>query len=477
MANQSRLISGGTNYYIEGGGEYTGSGTPWTSSTGSPYEIAMNTVSGSTWTPQAAVRQEVYGGGPPFRNGSTLIYDSYGNVTETVTIQCRATSHDNAVFLLQQLRRILNTALFSTPCILAVQPDGASNAVYFDIYGADVQEDPRFLNEEAGVVAAGHALLRAVVTWRRSTHGGVLSSGETVLNAASFVNTGTGSPDNIVAYSAGSGDLISEGQPLNIKFVPTFGGATVVARMFLASISDRLYTTTGAVSTSTSLTGNGTSFATPFDTQSLTSILPTHIKPRILVRLASSGSNLQLSYRVFLGDGDDDSIFWSPWVSPSGTGATLVDLGPFPVNVFRRSLAMTTPKIYILLYIRSTNGSSAAVNLTYTELLSCYDFARIDSNSFTVNGSTDYVLVDAFAEQTGFACLPFDSPRVIGVRTAVSGSPSAVLPHRGTLPRYFDAASLYAAWLSSTSYTHTTTAAAAITATHAPLWTTLRGSD
>jgi hypothetical protein len=477
MADQSRLVSAGTNYYLEGGGEYTGSGTPWTAVGTSPYELAMNDVAGAPWTPQVSTRQEVYGGGPPFRNGQTLIYDSYGNVTETLVIQCRANSHDNAVFLLQQLRRILNTALFSTPCVLAVQPNGATNAVYYEIYGADVQEHPGFINEEAGVVAAGSALVRALVTWRRSPHGGLLSTGETLINAQTFNNTGTGSPDNIVAYSSGSGEMVYEGQPLNIKFLPTFGGITVLSRIFLASIADRLYTTTGATSTSTSTMGDGTSFATPFNTQDITTVLSTRVKPRILVRLASSSAILQLSFRVFLGNGDNDSIYRSPWVSPSGTGTTLVDLGSFPTNVFRRSLAMTTPKVYILLYIRSTTGASASVNLTYTELLYCYDFARIDSNSFAVNGSSDYVLVDQFAEQTSYVCLPFDSPRVIGVLSGVSGSPEAVLPHRGTLPRYIDGASLYAAWMTTTSYTHTTTAATTITATHAPLWRTLRGAD
>lgn len=470
MADQSRLISGGTNYYLEGGGEYTGSGTPWTAVGTSPYEIAMNDVAGSTYTPLAAVRQEVYGGGPPFRNGQTLIYDSYGNVTETVTIQCRANSHDNAVTLLQQLRKILNTALFSTPCILAIQPNGASNPVYFEIYGADVQEDARFINEEAGAAAAGHALLRAVVTWRRSSHGGLLSAGETLINAVTFNNTGTGSPDNIDAFTTGAGELIYEGGPLNIKFKPSTASSDP-ATVYLASIASRVYQAfTGST---TSNTTTFTSIGAPGSAFTATALLTNRgLKARVVARFSAMSTNAEI--RIAYGTASL-TLQRTRGVIPGTSTATWVDFGP--LNLPSQYLASVTAAddISLVVEVRSTNGSAVSVTCAYIEVLLYYDFCKV-----TVGGgqvitvaSNEYLYVDSFVVKTGYPALPRPLPR------AWIYSSGDVMNYaceiRGTPPRYFSGASLYAAWL-NISKLHTTTQAAAVSAFHSPLYKTLRGA-
>jgi hypothetical protein len=479
MASSIKIISDGTDYFLSGlGKSYNGTSTPWTAQNTSPYEIAMNATTGQHWTPQASVRQEIYGGGPPFRDGQTLIYNSYGNVTEQLVIQMRATSHDNAVVLLRQLRRILNTMLYSVPCILAVQPNGATSPVYYNIYSADVQESPHFINEEAKAAAQGNAVIRAVVTWRRSPFGGRLSTGETLLNAASFTNTGTGTPDNVELYSAGVGDLISDGgQALNIKFVPAFGVTTVVQRIFAASVDSRLYTATPSGAFNTSVTA-GTTFGTaPWSSQDVSLLLTKRVTPRVLLRLSSSSANVQLRYQVYFGNGDEAPIFTSVWVSPLGTGASLVDLGPWPVTTMEyRTLGLTTPKITVLLWIRSTDGNNATINLTYSEMIFYYTFAYM-SAPFACNGTTDYILFDQFDEQTNIPCLPHPVPRIVGVRASVSGSPNHMMAFRGVLPKFYSGASLYLAWLTSSSYTHTTTATATVTASSATLWRTLRGNS
>jgi hypothetical protein len=118
------LISGSSTYYLSLDGTkrtyYNGSGSPWATQSTTPYDLAMNDITGQRWTPHIAPRQEVYGGGPPFRNGQTLIYNSYGNVTETFPIQIYATSHNNAVLLLRQLRTALSSTLLSAPPVLGV---------------------------------------------------------------------------------------------------------------------------------------------------------------------------------------------------------------------------------------------------------------------------------------------------------------------------------------------------------------------
>lgn len=476
MADQSRLISGGTNYYLEGGGSYTGSGTPWTSSTGSPYALAMNETVGQMWTPQAAQRQEVYGGGPPFRNGQTPIYDSYGNVAETLVIQCRANSHDNAVFLLQQLRKILNTALFSTPCILAVQPNGASNAVYYDIYGADVQEDARFVNQEAGAAASGHALIRAVVTWRRSPHGALITSGETVLSTLTFTNTGTGANNNTRAFSAASGDLIYEGQPLNLSFKPANVAATSVLRTFMGSVLNRTYSTTGAagLSTTNAITNPATdALANWTITDKLTNA---GIKPRVMLRFSVAPS-LNIVFRLSVSLFNNTAYAYkTPWVSPvtSLVGYKLLDMGTFPVDAVRRNGVVTTPVAALTLEYASTNGASATATLGYSEYIWYYDWCRIDTPAGFVTDGTRQMNIDQFPEVSNVPATPWPTPQAM-----VSSSASqmdAFGSVRGRLPRYFSDASFYLGWV-ITGGDHNTAHTATVSARVSPQWASLRGND
>lgn len=468
MANQSRLISGGTNYYLEGGGKYTGSGTPWTAVGTSPYAIGMNDTAGTTYTPLAAQRQEVYGGGPPFRNGQTLIYDSYGNVTETVTIQCRATNHDNAVALLRQLRQILNTALFSTPCQLVIQPNGASNAVYFDIYGADVQEDARFINQEAGAAAANNALIRAVVTWRRSPHGGLLSAGETLVNAASIRNVGTGSPDNIEAYSTGSGEMINEGSPLNIKFTPTTA-ASDPSRIYLASIAGHTY--------DASLSANSTTSSTTFSSLDSTSasvsslFVARGLKVRVIGRFSAMTANAEV--RLYYGVGAAPAQY-TKGVIPNSAVAQLVDFGPLTI-VDRFLPSVTTgDSVYLQVQVRSTSGAGVNVTIDSLDTLYYYDFCaiRVLDGSMDVSGS-EYLYLDSFVVKTGYPALP-RFPAQAWVYTS-SNTVNQLCELRGTPIRYFAGSSLYAAW-GDRLVAHATTQAATVSAFHAPLYKTLRGA-
>jgi hypothetical protein len=478
MADNSRLISGGVNYFIEGGGKYTGSGTPWTVVTTSPYQISMNDVAGSTYTPLASTRQEVYGGGPPFRDGQSLIYDSYGNVIESLVIQCRASTPDNAVVLLQQLRKILNTALFSTPCQLAFQPNGHTNAVYFEIYGADVQEDARFVNQEADAANAGSALVRAVVTWRRSPHGTLITAGETVLNALTFTNTGTGSNNNTQAFSAASGDLIYEGQPLNISIKPASAGNSV-RRMLLGSVLNRTYSTTGAGAGSNSSTTTPATFNTLANWALTDKLTNAGIKPRVVLRFSTAPSTNCLLRLAINYPGSTANVFYTPWVSAleplQNERHKLLDMGTFPIDIVRRNGVLTTPTTsQILLQGLSTDGLSATATLGYSEYIWYYDWCRIDTLfSFGANG-THQLNVDQFPEATGVPATPWPNPEAI-----VSASASSAIEIgdvRGRLPRYFSGASLYLGWI-NTSGGHTTTDTATVSARCAPQWLSLRGSD
>lgn len=472
MASNIWLISGGTNYYISGGSAsqtpYSGSGTPWTAQTTTPYEIAMNDTAGTTWTPIAAQRQEVYGGGPPFRDGQSLIYNSYGNSVDTVTIQCRATTHNNAVFLLRQLRQVLNTALYSTPCILAVQPDGATNVVYFEIYGADVQEDARFINEEAGVVAAGQALLRAVVTWRRSPHGGLLSTGETLINAVSIRNTGTGSPDNVEAYSTGTGEMIYEGGPLNIRFTPTTASSNPTT-IHLASVASRSHDSSLAGTSSTTSTTFGFLDSTSASIAAL--FAARGLRMRVIGRFSAMSTNAEV--RLFYGVGEAPAQY-TRGVIPNSSVAQLVDFGAMtPTSRYLPSVT-TTDSCFLEIQVRSTTGGAVSVTIDAIDILFYYDFCTIKLLSGAMNVAVnEYLYLDNVVIRTGHPVLP-RHPAQAWIFTS-SNTVAELCELRGTPPKYYSGSSLYAAW-NSPSVAHATTQAATISVFHAPLYKTLRGA-
>src|SRR5262249_27246940 len=131
-------------------------------------------------------------------------------------------------------------------CTLIVTPQGATNIMYAEIYSATVQEDVTWLNP-----TGGFGEFHATITWTRSPFFGMVSAGETLLNGVTFTNTGTGVNNNTQAFATGSGDLIYEGQPLNI-FTNVY--SQTAARFYLGSVKSRTYDTTSAGAYSTTST-------------------------------------------------------------------------------------------------------------------------------------------------------------------------------------------------------------------------------
>lgn len=444
MASNIFLISSGANYYLSGlGTPYTGTGAPWTAQATSPYQIAMNDV-GGRWTPQAA----------PVRNGD--------DVAESLTIQAYATGHDRRVFLKQQLSKILNTAQFSGPCILAVQPDGSTNIAYAEIYSADCQEDERFINDEVG-----SNLIRIKVTWRRSAFFGTLATGESVFSSRTFTNTGTGSNNNTQAFPAApSGDLIYDGQPMNLFITPVSSG--IAAKFFLASVLSRTYDTSmaGAYSTASM---SGLDVAT--DTIDISSVITNHaLKPRILIRY--SASHPKLETRIVL-DVAGVVFYTSPWIAP-GSLSAIVDYGSWPIDIFRAIAQMTSAQMLMTLWFRSTDGTSVSGTVSYHEVLLYYDFAHVLYPAGATL-TTQKLVMSQYTEQSGRPCLPLPTPTAIDQITA-SGNIDEIRVIRGTPPRLWDGASLYLAWHRADA-SHNTTDTVSVTARQAALWRSLRGAD
>lgn len=465
MAVNTRLISGGISYYLGGGGAsqipYAGSATPWTVQTTTPFELSLNDATSPIYTPAPAPSMPILGGGPPFRPGRSLITKSYDTVTESVGIQLRATTLDNAIALLRLLRQVLNTALFDSPCILAVQPDGATNAAYFEILYADVPELPDYLWE----TSSGACLFRATITWVRTI--GSAGALTTLINAVTINNRSSGSPDDVESLGTPVGDLIYEGQPLNLLLDPS----ATVNRLYLATVYERVNTSVTNSQTTTTVTNFTGAAATVTNARNRSGL-----KLRIMARFdtITNPSKVRLTASILDATGGY-TIKTLPQQSLPSTGSVsaLMDFGYVDVSTMR-STQSATLGIIVSIVLASSDGTSVTVRLDYVETLLYYTFATIPDANI---GGTDAIYIEQTNDyNVNSVVTPNTRPRIY--RTSPTNWKGSIA-YRGLLPRAISGASLYLGWMTTTSLTndtHTTTHTMTTTASHLALYHSLRGS-
>ena len=458
MAENTRLISGGVNYYLNGRTKYTGSGTPWTAQATTPFLLSMNEET-PTWTSAPAPTVPILGGGPPFRLGRSLITKSYDTVTEQVGLQMYASTLDNAIVLLRMIRQVLNTAQFDSPCILAYQPDTATNATYHEILYADVAETPSFLYEHP----SGVRVFRAIVTWVRSI--GFAGALTTLINAATIQNRSSGSPDNVESLGTPVGDLIYEGQPLNLLLDPS----AVVNRVYLATVYERVNTSVTNSQTTPTVANFTGAAATVTNARNRSGL-----KLRILARFdtITNPSKILLTASILDTSGGYTIKNLPQQALPStGSVSALMDFGYVDVSTMR-STQSATLGIIVSIVLESSDGTSVTARLDYVETLLYYTFATIPDANI---GGSDAIYVEQTNDyNVNSVVVPNTRPRVYRV------SPTnwkGALAYRGQLPRALSGASLYLGWMTATSLTndtHTTTHTMTTTATHLSLHHTLR---
>lgn len=455
--NTIYLISGGVNYYLSGGGgsqvPYSGSGTPWTAESTSPYELALNDITGAEYVPQPAPVQTIYSGGPPFMNNRIPVTQSYDQLVEQVGIQLKATTKDNAIYLLRQLRQILNTALYSRPCVLVIQ--GGTNAGYYEIMAADVPENALYLVEPDGK-------WRAIISWTRTAHA-TKSSLDTALNAVTFTNIGDTSNNDkdFLQLGAFNGDLASSGngQPMRVTLdTPNTSGAFVG---YLSVAKQRLY---DAVASSISTTSTSGVDVTGTQLTNLSDDEGTAI--RFIGRFASPSSNLEVQAVASINGAQ--TIYTSPWFLTGTANGTYIDFGylRLPRNL-RRGKAVT---IQCTIRARSTNGASATATLSYIEMVQYYTWLKIPSITFI---STAYQIDLVGADSSLGSYVREITPEFAYLSSG--GTATAIVPTIGTFPRAYTGAGLYFAW--TWGGVHTTTATFDdVTAQVAALYQTVRGN-
>jgi hypothetical protein len=454
-ANTVSLISDtGTTYYFHDGSgtrvSYNGSNTPWTAAATSCYELALNETAGPIWVPQPAPGQMIYGGGPPFVDGRQPIYRSYDNAIDQVGIQLYATTKNNAIFLLEQLRTILNTALFSRPCALAIR--AGSNTDYFEIYHADVPESSLYLVEPDGK-------WRAAITWTHQPFG-TPAALTTLLSGVTFTNTGTGANSNFRSLGAVTGDMASNtGNPMRISLALT-ASSVLQGTMYVAIVKSRTYVASNtAINTTSGGNGIQADVCAPFPPAATDAA---GVAYRFIARVANPSANLQ-----FRADSNMPAST-GQWQTPGAVTGAYLDLGYIQIPANMRRAWVPVPGFVVR--ARSTNGAAATGSLTYMELVQYYTWMRaIGTFQGGIGESMELIgCDDAIAPYSRIIEPPF--------LTLASGGDTFIgnVDRRGRFPRAFSGAGLYLAWMLGN--VHSTSATLTVTAKHAPLYQTVRGN-
>ncbi len=452
-----RIISGGQTYYLINSSGVPTAGGSATGAATTPYSLVAK-----DWMLQNANAQMIMGGGPPFRVGSSPLYRGYDDVQETVTIGIKAANSDNAVALIQQLSTVLNTALYSAPAVLFVQPPNNTNPVYFEIYAADVQPTTSgdWLN-----VLGGFVDVAVRVTWIRSPFGGRASLA-TLLNNTVLTNTGSGNA-NTASLGALDGDLINEGQPLNIRLAPSASNgiyllSTVKSHLFGASVASA--GTTSSTSFVPYTSGTNTSTAVTRDNRGL--------KVRAILRFKSMTNPSKARIRVSLTNAGNVLYYFPVRALGTDTTGQLLDCGGVDLSSIRNSvISGAASGIGISIDIASSDGTSITVQLDYSELLLYYDFATIIT---TTPNAAQPIYTGSAQNINGSAWLPQSLPLTYSVDA--SDGFLGLTQSRGTIPRAFSGASLWMAMLVPTTLAHNTAHTATILCKHAPLYRLLRGA-
>lgn len=446
--------------------QWTGSGTPWDTLATTPFRVSGNSEVDDFWTPTVAPTTAIY-------TGERLAGTSRQRVTETIGINIYANTPDRAVALVQLLRQRANWANYSQPALLSVTPNTTTNAVYYEVYKADIQETNHFIKTE---YRQGH--IRCHMTIERSALGGPYRAGTSM----TFTNSG-GTVTSINSSSIDStdiprfptslnGDVEEEGLPINLT-LNSFSVKTMT-KLWLGTVTAKTTdaTNAGTYATSNTTTGIVMSASTSTTTLALDTLLgDRRLSPRVMARFSAIASNAEVRMGISFGD-TTTPLFYTPWIDPPDV-ATIVDFGTFPIDRIA-ALDLATSAV-IFLYVRSTNGASASVTLARNITFLYRQFCAIDT-AFT-SGVDNYV-VRAFNTATSGnrAALP-RTP--MAARRNSGNSIIGVDAIRGEVPRsyIYDTTlhQLFVAWL-GTGGLWTTGETLTFAGEYLPLYRSFRGN-
>lgn len=434
MAHQHRFVTqAGTNIYLYSGHapKWNGSGTPWTDAATTPFEIAMNDVTGQRWVPQEATSTTVFAGSQPIPRS----YQSYPNVTEPIPIQIRATTHDNAVALLRLLKQELQAVSYRSPMLFVFYPDGATNPAVTEIYSASISVNPRFINDENS-----RGLLRCTIMVERAP----LFTNQSDVTSV-FSSTSANNASNH-ALPSPTGDLYHEGQPLNFAITPSNFTSSGMSKVYLASCKTPFASTSQAGSRST-----GSYVIQVNDTNPWVNDF--RLRMRVLQRYSAGSGVVQLYV---------NGIAYSEQIAVSG--ASYVDFGDYPVDVLREN----DGSVQIAVTMHVLSGSVTLVNTTFVPY---YDWCTIAPTMPNLTSSPLIVRSFRGTSPTSRPRLPLPAPQAYFNAAGVALIPVPII---GTVPRTYPSSRLFIAFHRADG-TFNASDTATLSATTVPLFLSFRG--
>lgn len=458
MALSVQVTGGGTTLFLNNSSGAATVGGAATAAATSPFLLIDD-----SWTVQAPRPQVLWSGGPPLGNGSLPVTQSYDNVTESFAVVLVGSSADNTAARKQQLEYTLNTALFAMPCMLGVQPSGATSMMYAEIYSAVVQPTTNALVNPV----RGSSTITLQITITRSPFW-TRASEQTLLTAQTYTDYNNGSGLNTRTLGSLSGDMIYEGQPLNVSMsggdlatvgIKNIWMATKKATNSYAPRADAINT-----SSTTGVNVGG----------SVTALAATEmgVKQRITARVASPTANLQLRAVATYGLSSNAPLYTGPWVTGGSTTNAFYDLGGVSLPPSVRRLAPDgNVDVVVVIQARSTTGGAATGTLSWVEVIDYYTWAKLTTTSLpisTPNSVYSYNLVNAAS------ALVIVNPPVATSGLASGSGFGQNVAVRGRLPVALSGAQLWLCW--DAAGVHTNANTIAVTAAQAPLYRTLRGA-
>jgi hypothetical protein len=420
------------------------------------------------YTPRAAEASVLYSGNQPLAL-------SYGNVEESFSLMITSeVSADECVAKKRALELALNTALFTTPCVLSLKAKEQTNTAYTEVYRAKIQEGPEFIGRESGAY-----VMRVSGMWTRAPFWGLLSNGETLLNAVSFQNQFSGSPDCFATFSAGLGDLIYEGSPLNLDITVTNGVTPWIGVNVIVSSYHSLISVASTQTKTTSLTTPQLSAAGDLISIGATVNANRGVNARLFAECSATDTDGSMRIKLFFQRSTNTAtelsnpFYTSPWFKPFAAIGSFVDCGTIPIDMFRGA---GITDCYAWLEIKSTSGTSTTYTLSNFYVLLYYTYAVIPMTSIGPMqlNQNDHLYIRGFDETTGRPCLPLSRARAYTKNSG--GLQENYLSIYGSAPAYYSGASLMVAVPTIDSANLGSALTSAITAKHAPLWRTMRGN-
>lgn len=412
------------------------------------------TIQPNGYTPKAAIPKVLYSGSMP-------VAQSYENVEEPFDLLIMGATSDETVLNKRTLELALTTAMYSQPAILKIRARDQTQTGYAEIYSVRMQEGPEFIGRETGA-----KIMRLTGSWVRSPFfsAGALT---TPLSGITVTNTGTGGNNNTRSLGSLTGDLLQEGQPLNISLS---GGSGGFRFMYLASVYQRVYSTSPAGSDSTTSTSGIAAWTDSTATITDPARTRNGLRLRVLVRATTLSQAAEV--RMSLLGSTSQQLWVGPWVpapNPVGSGPWQLDVTPqgVPMDVIRK-VAVTNGDLTVGLALRSADGTNVTLVTHSVQYLLYYTFCRVAALTDVATGDTLYI--EQASDLNGGIWLPNQG----SAYAIASGVITDVADVRGELPRAYTGASLWMMWLTS-SFAHVNTATSTVTATHLPLFRTMRG--